>query len=73
MEKLKSIAEFKAVKDRLTDDSQRGKPTIVISAGTCGQASGASDLIRLAKRELLSRGLVHDINIRVTGCHGFCE
>ena len=32
-------------------------PTIVISAGTCGQASGANDLIRVAKREILDRGL----------------
>ena len=30
---------------------------VVISAGTCGQASGANDLIRIAKREILAGGL----------------
>ncbi len=48
-------------------------PVIIINAGTCGQASGANDLIRIAKRELLQRGLVQRINLRVTGCHGYCE
>jgi NADH-quinone oxidoreductase subunit F len=48
-------------------------PTIVISAGTCGQTSGANHLIRIAKRELLARGLTEKISLRITGCHGFCE
>ncbi|MCD6119739.1 FAD-dependent oxidoreductase [bacterium] len=73
MERLKSIQEFKSLRDRLAADRDETVPTIVISAGTCGQASGANDLIRVAKRELLSRGLVDKINLRITGCHGFCE
>ncbi|TET44018.1 FAD-dependent oxidoreductase [candidate division TA06 bacterium] len=48
-------------------------PVIVISAGTCGQASGANDLIRIAKRELLAKKLTEKIHLRITGCHGFCE
>jgi (2Fe-2S) ferredoxin len=45
----------------------------VIPAGTCGQASGANDLIRVTKREMLARGLVGKVQLRVTGCHGYCE
>lgn len=48
-------------------------PVIVIPAGTCGQASGANDLIRISKRELLARGLADRIHLRITGCHGFCQ
>jgi len=48
-------------------------PTIVISAGTCGQASGANDLIRIAKRELIANGLTNRIHLRITGCHGFVK
>jgi len=73
MDRLNTIAEFEALAARLTIDEDRSLPTIVISAGTCGQASGANDLIRVTKRELLNRGLVHRINLRVTGCHGYCE
>jgi NADH-quinone oxidoreductase subunit F len=73
MEKLRSLGDFKELRERLVSDRDPAQPTIVISAGTCGQASGANDLIRVAKRELLSRGLTDRIHLRITGCHGFCE
>jgi NADH-quinone oxidoreductase subunit F len=73
MEKLKSVEDFHVLQARLRSDRDPSIPTIVISAGTCGQASGANDLIRTAKRELLSRQLTDRIHLRITGCHGFCE
>jgi len=36
-------------------------------------ASGANDLIRITKRELLNKKYTDKIKIRITGCHGFCE
>ncbi len=73
METLRSLDDFKALRDRLATDRDPAVPVIVISAGTCGQASGANELIRVAKREMLQRGLVHRIGLRITGCHGYCE
>jgi len=73
MERYKSPEDFKALQERLTGDRDPSTPSIVIPAGTCGQASGANDLIRVAKRELLERGLADEIHLRITGCHGFCE
>jgi NADH-quinone oxidoreductase subunit F len=73
MERLKTIEEFDALTQRLQVDRITGKPTVVIPAGTCGQASGANDLIRVTKREILKRNLADRIGLRVTGCHGFCE
>jgi len=73
MERLQSIEDFETLQGRLTADHDPSMPTIVIPAGTCGQASGANDLIRVAKRELLDRGLTDRIRLRITGCHGFCE
>jgi NADH-quinone oxidoreductase subunit F len=58
---------------RFASQHDPNRPTIVIPAGTCGQASGANDLIRIAKREILERGLTSRISLRITGCHGFCE
>lgn len=48
-------------------------PTLVVSAGTCGQASGANDIMRIIKRCILEQGLGDQIELRVTGCHGFCQ
>ncbi|MGB2986758.1 MAG: SLBB domain-containing protein, partial [Phycisphaerae bacterium] len=73
MERLASIEEFEELQDRLVTDRDYNIPVIVIPAGSCGQASGANDLIRVAKRELLDRGLTDKIRLRITGCHGFCE
>jgi NADH-quinone oxidoreductase subunit F len=70
---LKSIEEFWGLRDRLRLGSDPEVPTIIVPAGTCGQASGANDLIRVAKRELLARKLTDQIHLCITGCHGFCE
>ena len=73
MDKLASTTDLKDLQARLQADRDPALPTIVIPAGTCGQASGANDLIRVTKRELLARGLADAVRLRITGCHGFCE
>jgi len=73
MRKLKSVEEFKALRQRLAAGAKTRVPTIVIPAGTCGQASGAGDLVRVAKREILAKRLIEKVRLRVTGCHGFCQ
>jgi NADH-quinone oxidoreductase subunit F len=73
MERLKSLEEFRALAGRIAADRDPNIPVIVFSAGTCGQASGANDLIRVAKREVLAKGLADKLRLRITGCHGFCQ
>ncbi len=73
LERLGSPAEFRALQRQIISEHDRHIPRIVIPAGTCGQASGANDLIRVTKREMLARGLVGKVHLRVTGCHGYCE
>jgi NADH-quinone oxidoreductase subunit F len=73
MERLLSIDGFKLLQQRILEDRNTKVPVIVISAGTCGQASGANDLIRIAKRMMLANGLAEKISLRITGCHGFCQ
>ena len=58
MPKVNSINELIELRSRILADKDTSIPTIVISAGTCGQASGANDLIRVTKRELINNGLV---------------
>ena len=73
MEKINTIAAFNSLQERLLSERPKDIATIVISAGTCGQASGANDLIRATKREILQRSLIGRVELRVTGCHGYCE
>lgn len=73
MEKINTIQLLREFRQNLKSQRNPDFPTIVIPAGTCGQASGANDLIRLAKKEILLRGLQSRIYLRVTGCHGYCQ
>ncbi len=73
MDAFNSIDQLLALHRRLQKDRDSTLPTIVVPAGTCGQASGANELIRAIKRELLARNLTDRIHLRITGCHGFCE
>jgi len=73
VDRLRSVDDLKAWRDRLSAARKPDLPTLVIPAGTCGLASGAGDLVRVAQREILSRGLAGRIHLRVTGCHGFCQ
>jgi NADH-quinone oxidoreductase subunit F len=68
-----SPAAFRDLQRRIIEEHDWHVPRIVIPAGTCGQASGANDLIRVAKREMLARQLVGKVQLRVTGCHGYCQ
>lgn len=49
------------------------KPVLVISAGTCGLARGAEEIIRAAQDYQTRQGLTERFDIKITGCHGFCE
>jgi NADH:ubiquinone oxidoreductase subunit F (NADH-binding)/(2Fe-2S) ferredoxin len=73
MQRLTSTDDFSELQQRLDDDYDKNIPTIVIPSGTCGQASGTNDLIRVSKREILEKDLVEDVQLSITGCYGFCE
>ncbi len=72
MQQLRSIDEFKILYERISTDIDP-RPQVVISNGTCGQASGSNDLIRIVKKVLIQQNLAGKIGLKVTGCHGFCE
>lgn len=75
MRRISSVGEFAEFRKRILSDKdiQYEKPTLVVCAGTGGQASGANDIIRVIKRYIIERNLREKIALRITGCQGFCE
>ena len=73
MRRLTSLEDLDQLRDIIRDETGDEKPCLVISAGTCGQASGANDIIRKTKRYILEKGLQDRVTMRITGCNGFCE
>ncbi len=75
MSRLSTVAELVEFRRRVQDEHklQVDRPTLVVSSGTCGQASGSNDIIRAIKRYILERSLQTKVGLRVTGCQGFCQ
>jgi len=73
MQRISSIEEFISFRKSILNEPKDNIPILVISAGTCGQASGANEVMRMAKRYILENNLHQKVSIRVTGCLGFCE
>ncbi|MBN1980476.1 MAG: (2Fe-2S) ferredoxin domain-containing protein, partial [Chitinivibrionales bacterium] len=46
---------------------------ITICSGTGCLACGAAELTAAFNREIERREMTHRIEVRPTGCHGFCE
>jgi NADH-quinone oxidoreductase subunit F len=75
MRKLQSLDDLIGFRERVSSEKlmKTETPTLVVSAGTCGQASGANDILRIIKRHILEQNLGDRIELRITGCHGFCQ
>jgi len=73
MHRFNSVEEFASFRHSIISEPRFNVPCLVISAGTCGQASGANDIIRITKRHILENGLHEKLSIRITGCQGFCQ
>src|SRR5262249_27995204 len=72
MQKLKSPHELKELRLCL-EASETARPCISVCAGSGCKASGADHVLSALHKELEKRGLAGSIDVKSTGCHGFCE
>ncbi|MBZ5597856.1 MAG: NADH-quinone oxidoreductase subunit NuoF [Acidobacteriia bacterium] len=72
MLKLKSPHEIKELQLCL-EASETTRPCISVCAGSGCKASGADNVIASLRKELEKRNLAGTIDLKSTGCHGFCE
>ncbi len=73
MRKLSDPDQLAAWKAEILEERPTYEKTIVVTSGTCGQASGSLPIIEALTSEIERRGLGSRIGIEITGCHGFCE
>ena len=73
MIQINSVEELtKVTKDVLSKRDVK-KPSISICAGTGCLATGSSLVVKAFKEEIEKQKVKASIEIRGTGCHGFCE
>jgi NADH:ubiquinone oxidoreductase subunit F (NADH-binding)/(2Fe-2S) ferredoxin/Pyruvate/2-oxoacid:ferredoxin oxidoreductase delta subunit len=73
MPKIKSSAELQAFRKELLSKRDPSIPCVSVCTGSGCLALGAANLVTALKDEVKEQGLESRIEIRETGCPGFCE
>ena len=73
MAKLKSLLDLEKLRKDIVDSKDPSKPCITICSGTGCHAYSSEKVADTFSSELEQRGLSEKIDLRRTGCHGFCE
>ena len=73
MPRLNSPAELEEFRKGILSKRDPDKPSIAICAGTGCLALGNDRVIATFEKEIKKRSLGAKVDIRATGCHGFCE
>jgi len=70
---IQTISDLRKLRQSLKKSRDGNRPCITICAGTGCLATGASEVVERFKQEIINRRLEEKIDIRASGCHGFCE
>ncbi len=70
---INSPAELEAFRKKILADRDPDKPCITLCSGSACHASGSRAVAAAIESELDKQGLRGQVDIRLTGCHGFCE
>ena len=73
LNRLSSLDELEALRKSIIEKRDHNKPCITICGGTGCLALGAQDVITGFRREIQEQGLETKVDLRITGCPGFCE
>lgn len=73
MPRVNSSAEFENLRKGILSGRAPQKPCVAICAGTACLGLGNDEVIHAFEEEIKKRSLEHQVDLRATGCHGFCE
>ncbi|MBM3788826.1 MAG: NADH-quinone oxidoreductase subunit F [Acidobacteria bacterium] len=73
MPKIRSAIELEERRSRILSGRDPAKPAVAVCAGSGCLASANDGLVKAFEAEVNRQGLESAVDIRATGCHGFCE
>ena len=73
MLRLSTREDLEVIRKQVSHDKQKISTRIIVCGGTGCTASRSKDFIDAIDKELLLQGMESSIQLRITGCHGFCE
>jgi NADP-reducing hydrogenase subunit HndC len=73
MSQINSPAELEKFRQGILSKRDPNKPCITLCSGSACHASGSAEVVASIEEEIKKQGLDGEVDIRRTGCHGFCE
>ena len=73
MPRLDNIAALESLRDELAQERGSYELTLTMCAGTACRACGCLPVAEAMAEEIERQGLSDKVQLRLTGCHGFCE
>jgi NADP-reducing hydrogenase subunit HndC len=73
MARIKTPAELEDLRRGILSQRDPNKPCITLCSGSACNASGSIDVAARIEEELSAQNLTGQIDVRRTGCHGYCE
>ena len=73
MPRINTPAELEEFRKEILSKRDPNKPCITLCSGSACNASGSGEVAASIEEEIEKQGLAGQVDIRRTGCHGFCE
>ncbi|MFB0523534.1 MAG: NADH-ubiquinone oxidoreductase-F iron-sulfur binding region domain-containing protein [Candidatus Bathyarchaeia archaeon] len=73
MKKTRTVPELEALQNSLLQQRDPSKPCVRVCLGTGCRANGSLDVLKAFKEEVGKQSLEIEVDVKQTGCHGFCE
>jgi len=73
MPRINSPAELEEYRQGLLAERDPNKPCITLCSGSACHATGSKEVAARLAEEIEKQGLSGEVDIRLTGCHGYCE
>jgi NADH-quinone oxidoreductase subunit F len=70
---INSPVELEEFRKNILSKRDPNKPCITLCSGSACNASGSVDVAAAIEEEINKQGLSDSVDVRRTGCHGFCE
>ena len=73
MDRLATHADLEKTRQAVLSSRDPNKPCVTVCAGTGCRATGGQRVVAAFDSELEKQGLRAEVDVRGTGCHGYCE
>ena len=73
MSRIQTPAELEEIRKEILAKRDPSRPCITLCSGSACNASGSVEVAAALSQEIASQGLGDNVDVRRTGCHGFCE